>query len=642
MAKSGPIPNMALKKPDGSYTEGDEERANLLLHTHFPGSISIDTQVAPTEPHNPRREDWETAKLVITEQKLKWAIDTFQPYKTAGIDGIFPALLKKGQEIAAHHLLNITRSSLAMGYIPTIWRRAKVIFIPKIGKTDWANPKSFRPISLTSFILKTMEKVVDNHIRVNHLQVKPLHDSQHAYRAGRSTETALYQLTELIQASLDSKETALCAFLDIAGAFDNIPHKVVKRSLETRGVNSTIIRWFWEMLSTRTAEAEIGTKTVVVKTTQGTPQGGVTSPLLWSLVVDELLEELTLAGIHCIGYADDIVIIAQGKHEGTLCDIIQRGFRIAERWCRTVGLSINSDKTAVVPFTRKRSLKNLKRIHLDGKEILPSQEVKYLGITLDSKLLWNRHIKNITSKATKALMICRRLAGNRWGCAPNILRWMYTMIVRPMITYGAVAWYTKLEQRTARQNLCKVQRLACICITGAMRTCPTAAMEVILDLTPLHIVVGSYANATMIRMVIDGNSTGRIFRSGAWNTLKKKIPLLQLPVDDIPRIYNFEKHLTVVLSNKKDWKKETLTQHIKDHTITWYTDASKTKAGTGIGVFGPKTEYSEPMGTYPSILQAEICAIERCVQFILDRNYRENRKLPSYPIVKQHLTRSTQ
>ena len=119
---------------------------------------------------------------------------------------------------------------------------------------------------------------MDNHIRVNHLQVKPLHDSQHAYRAGRSTETALYQLTELIQASLDSKETALCAFLDIAGAFDNIPHKVVKRSLETRGVNSTIIRWFWEMLSTRTAEAEIGTKTVVVKTTQGTPQGGVTSP----------------------------------------------------------------------------------------------------------------------------------------------------------------------------------------------------------------------------------------------------------------------------------------------------------------------------------------------------------------------------
>ncbi|XP_030748266.1 uncharacterized protein LOC115876587 [Sitophilus oryzae] len=63
-------------------------------------SISIETQVAPTEPHNPRREDWETAKLVLTEQKLKWAIDTFQPYKTAGIDGIFPALLKKAEDLS--------------------------------------------------------------------------------------------------------------------------------------------------------------------------------------------------------------------------------------------------------------------------------------------------------------------------------------------------------------------------------------------------------------------------------------------------------------------------------------------------------------------------------------------------------------
>lgn len=61
-------------------------------------------------------------------------------------------------------------------------------------------------------------------------------ESMDAYRADRSIETALYQLTELIQASLDSRETAICAFMDIAGAFDNIPHKVVKRSLGTRGV----------------------------------------------------------------------------------------------------------------------------------------------------------------------------------------------------------------------------------------------------------------------------------------------------------------------------------------------------------------------------------------------------------------------
>jgi len=51
-------------------------------------------------------------------------------------------------------------------------------------------------------------------------------------------------------------------------------------------------------------------------------------------------------------------------------------------------------------------------------------------------------------------------------------------------------------------------------------------------------------------MAIDTSSTGRIVRSGVLNALKKRIPLLQLPVVDIPRMYNFEKHLTLVLSKR--------------------------------------------------------------------------------------------
>lgn len=48
---------------------------------------------------------------------------------------------------------------------------------------------------------------------------------KHAFRAGRSTESALYYLTSLIDDSLENKEVALCAFLDIEGYFDNTPHE---------------------------------------------------------------------------------------------------------------------------------------------------------------------------------------------------------------------------------------------------------------------------------------------------------------------------------------------------------------------------------------------------------------------------------
>jgi len=68
------------------------------------------------------------------------------------------------------------------------------------------------------------------------------------------------------------------------------------------------------------------------------------------------------------------------------------------------------------------------------------------------------------------------------------------MIVRPVV------WHRKTELVTTRKTLEKVQRLACLCITGSMRSTPTAALEVILDLTPLHIMVRRTAWGSHLRL----------------------------------------------------------------------------------------------------------------------------------------------
>lgn len=124
--------------------------------------------------------------------------------------------LRDGMELFLHYckmrriyLLKLFRSSLALGYIPDEWKRAKVIFIPKMGKADVAHPKSFIPICLTSFMLKTMEKTIDNYLRTTVMKAIPLHNDQYAYTAGHSTETALYGLTSKIEKSLEQKEIAL-------------------------------------------------------------------------------------------------------------------------------------------------------------------------------------------------------------------------------------------------------------------------------------------------------------------------------------------------------------------------------------------------------------------------------------------------
>jgi len=148
-----------------------------------------------------------------------------------------------------------------------------MVFIPKTGKKDITNPKSFRSISLTSFLLKTIEKLVDHNIRSTLLKLAPLQPTQHAYRAGRPTDTALYQLHRVLQTAVDTKEVAMCAFLDIEGAFDNASHDAVQIALTTS-------RWIVSLLRLRQATATVQNSTVTVTTSRGCPQGGVLSPLL--------------------------------------------------------------------------------------------------------------------------------------------------------------------------------------------------------------------------------------------------------------------------------------------------------------------------------------------------------------------------
>ncbi|XP_050311838.1 uncharacterized protein LOC126747328 [Anthonomus grandis grandis] len=374
------------------------------------------------------------------------------------------------------------------------------------------------------------------------------------------------------------------------------------------------------LLATRTAETTVGEQTTGIKTTRGTPQGGVTSPLLWSLVVDELLEILTNLGFTCIGYADDIVIVVKGRYKGTLYDLIQRSLSITEEWCTSVGLSINSAKTTIVPFTRKRKMQPTRDIHLGGQVVHTSDEVKYLGVTLDSKLSWNKHLEFTVNKATKAIMICRNLAGKNWGCSPKILRWMYTKMVKPIITYGAVVWHDTTKLSTVRRKLDKVQRLACVCITGAMKTCPTAALEVIVNLAPLHLAVEGAAKRAMFRLARD-RTNSRDIDQRAWVSQTRSIPLFDLPKDEITRECHFVRNFSTKIDSKSDWENGSVARSLKQNTIKWYTDGSKTEKGTGAGVFGPGTKYSEPLGKYTSVFQAEIHAIERCAQLILNKDY---------------------
>jgi len=124
---------------------------------------------------------------------------------------------------------------------------------------------------------------------------------------------------------------------------------------------------------------------------------------------------------------------------------------------------------------------------------------KYLGVILGvKKLLWTDNILDRTRKASTALFACKKAIGRKRGFSPMIVHWLYTAIVSPILLYGYIVW--KEEKNCNLRILHKIQRSAELCISGALRTTATEALNTILDLQPLDLLAKSWASATAMRL----------------------------------------------------------------------------------------------------------------------------------------------
>ena len=130
-------------------------------------------------------------------------------------------------------------------------------------------------------------------------------------------------------------------------------------------------------------------------------------------------------------FADDIALLARRHDANTLRDITQKSIKTIEKWCEESGLTLSTVKTHVIMFTRKRKWKVSRPIQVT--DIKPREHTKFLGVTIDSKLTWNEHIKTKCKKAKALLMMCKRSVGPTWGLSPTTMKWIYRTMVRPTL-----------------------------------------------------------------------------------------------------------------------------------------------------------------------------------------------------------------
>ena len=113
---------------------------------------------------------------------------------------------------------------------------------------------------------------------------------------------------------------------------------------------------------------------------------------------------------------------------------------------------------------------------------------------------WKPHITRIARKATVALLQCRQIVGRAWGLNPTNMQWIYTAMIRPVITYACISWVGGVNKKYLAKKLSKVQRLACLMISSALPSTPTGALEMLVIIMPINEFIMSEAVKGLYRI----------------------------------------------------------------------------------------------------------------------------------------------
>ena len=150
-----------MKRSDGTLLPSPEISLIHVINTHFPGNrMRLPDLNSPLDTVNIYSREAE----FLHEQAAAESIQAFGAKKAAGPDELPPCVFQHFGEATIRRLVKLFKASYLLGYVPEQWRNGKVIFIPKPGKSDYATPRSFRPITLSSFMIKVMERIVLWHL----------------------------------------------------------------------------------------------------------------------------------------------------------------------------------------------------------------------------------------------------------------------------------------------------------------------------------------------------------------------------------------------------------------------------------------------------------------------------------------------
>ena len=458
--KIGPLLNKATEQ----MTTNSTEMADILADQYSSVFSTPSTDSPTIEDSN-----LPINNITIMPDEIVVAIDELRNNAASGPDGIPAILLKKCKHSLAAILTIFWNKCMEIGNIPTSLKSSIIPPIHKGGnKSDAAN---YRPVALTSHLIKIYEKTLRNRL-ANYLDSNnSLNKNQHGFRKGRSCLTQLLAHHDNIMNLLEQGYNVDVVYLDFAKAFDKVDHNILIHKLKDFEINGKTLQWIKNFLEDRSQRVVVNGKLSSPHTViSGVPQGSVLGPLLFLVLIGDIDEHVLHSTV--ASFADDTRATKGIKSEDDAVDLQNDLFQIFD-WSQKNNMQFNSVKFELIRYGKDNHLKESTTYISPEWELIENKEsVKDLGITLQNNLSFKQHITNITETAKRMSAWVFRTFSTRERLP---LMTLYKSLVRPLVEYSSALWSP--TAKTDIDKLEEIQKSYIRKINGVSRDYQTALKQ---------------------------------------------------------------------------------------------------------------------------------------------------------------------
>jgi len=203
----------------------------------------------------------------------------------------------------------------------------------------------------------------------------------------------------------------------------------------------------------------------------------------FNIMINDIFDNLGY-GVGCALYADDGAIWKRGRNTKQVISGIQMAIKKVEDWSIEWSFKMSTSKSCFMIFSRKKDFKEIELV-LYGKPLEQVKTFKYLGMWLDGRYTWKKHIEEIDKKCRRILNVMRAIAGKEWGAERDSMLTIYQALIRSTIDYGSIIYGSASE--TLLKSIDRIQYRALRICLGAIKTTPVNALLVEANEMPLKL-----------------------------------------------------------------------------------------------------------------------------------------------------------